>query len=323
MRQNNKGMICMECRSNDHIFRLLSDHGNSREFVCLKCRKRDSMVGVYGVDFEQRYFGSYIDGQSFEWKPEMKKENIESITLSFKDHPTAEFRRIYDENNEKIDFVMILDNREPELTDKEKMALVSLLRSLSMETWKTDPGIIERFGSREYKPELFFSCNFIDGTSFISFPAFGSADKLELVKKTIIQLIDKYSFAMPLKKYKRKLRIIELSGRSEQGEFSLQDGIRLYDTDSKQEYHIFGKRIRAGRDKECDLQLIKIRSFISRLHITFLFEDNKWLVKDEYSKNGTWLNETKLLPDNLYLLHPGDVIDLGHSVKLVFFKDKE
>ncbi len=312
----------MECRSNDHIFRLLSDNGLSREFVCLKCRKRDSMVGVYGVDFEKRYFGSYIDGQSFEWKPEMKKENIESISLSFKDHPMAEFRRIEYENSDKIDFTMLLDNREPELTDKEKMTLISLLRSVNMETWKTDPDIFQRFGSRECKPELFVSCNFTDGTSFISFPVFASADKLEVVKKTVLQLIDKYSFARPLKKYKRKLQIIEISGKSEQGEFSLKDGLRLFDIDGKKEYHVFGKRIRAGRDKECDLPLIKIRSFISRLHVTFLFEDNKWLVKDEYSKNGTWLNDTRLRPDNLYLLHPGDVIDLGHSVKLVFFKDK-
>ena len=59
---------------------------------------------------------------------------------------------------------------------------------------------------------------------------------------------------------------------------------------------------------------------IARMQATFMFDGDSWLVRDNQSTNGTWLNDTKLIPGKKYILHPDDVVDFAHTEKFVFFK---
>lgn len=99
---------------------------------------------------------------------------------------------------------------------------------------------------------------------------------------------------------------------------SADDGIRLFSESRGKEIRICKTQFLAGRSKDSDLQMSS--SFIARMHATFMFVGNSWLLRDNDSTNGTWLNETKLIPGKKYVLHPDDVIDFAHTEKFIFFQ---
>lgn len=112
--------------------------------------------------------------------------------------------------------------------------------------------------------------------------------------------------------------------------FSADEGIRLFRESCGKDIWIsvFNKNIKTpkanlcvGRDAGCDLQLMNSR--ISRFHADFAFDGTSWLVQDLKSTNGTWLNDTKLLPGKQYILHMDDVLDFAHVEKIVFYKSSK
>lgn len=77
--------------------------------------------------------------------------------------------------------------------------------------------------------------------------------------------------------------------------------------------------VTVGRNADCDL-LLKERGSVSRQHATFFYEDNTWYLRDDFSKNGTWINGTKLLPGKKYQLAFNDEISFAMEEKFMFEK---
>ena len=61
------------------------------------------------------------------------------------------------------------------------------------------------------------------------------------------------------------------------------------------------------------------KSFISRIHATILEQDGQYYVRDENSKNHTYLNGVQLAPYTPYLLEDGSRIKLGLE-ELIFYQ---
>lgn len=103
--------------------------------------------------------------------------------------------------------------------------------------------------------------------------------------------------------------------------YSPDMGIRLFSIRKGENLTIYKTEFFAGRDQRCDLRLTN--SYIARLQASFTLLGNSWVVRDNKSANGTWLNDTKLIPGKKYVLHPDDVIDFAHSEKFVFYKTQQ
>ncbi len=67
-----------------------------------------------------------------------------------------------------------------------------------------------------------------------------------------------------------------------------------------------------GADKTCELPLTC--PYISRRHLRIFFKDGEWIVLDEHSTNGIYINGRKA---HCALLNNGDIIQIG-TVTLVF-----
>ncbi len=74
--------------------------------------------------------------------------------------------------------------------------------------------------------------------------------------------------------------------------------------------------VSVGRSRECGLQLTS--GFAARNQGAFLFRDGQWYVRDETTKNGTYLNGVRLDPNREYPLGPEDVISFARSEEVVF-----
>lgn len=57
---------------------------------------------------------------------------------------------------------------------------------------------------------------------------------------------------------------------------------------------------------------------VSRQHAEMILEKGKCYIKDLNSANGTWLNQTKLEPDEVNLINNGDQIRLGRLLMAIF-----
>lgn len=58
---------------------------------------------------------------------------------------------------------------------------------------------------------------------------------------------------------------------------------------------------------------------VSRMHAEISFANNKFYVKDIGSSNGTWINDTKLLPNLPQIIESGDQLRIGQLAIVVHF----
>lgn len=73
-----------------------------------------------------------------------------------------------------------------------------------------------------------------------------------------------------------------------------------------------GAELLIGRHHACDIVLDDLT--ISRRHASLLFRDGKWIIHDLRSKNGTFVNGTRVGRSEL---RPGDALTLGeHDLKI-------
>jgi len=93
--------------------------------------------------------------------------------------------------------------------------------------------------------------------------------------------------------------------------------IRLTSKTTGETIQIQKEQFDAGRFPEVDLRFSKEHIMIARIHATFMYKDKCWYIRDNYSTNGTWLNDGKLQPGENYLLAEGDEIDFAHSETMV------
>ncbi len=80
------------------------------------------------------------------------------------------------------------------------------------------------------------------------------------------------------------------------------------------EFNIAGEAVTIGREAPAEI-LIPV-SGVSRRHARITHQGEQYLLQDLGSTNGTFLNEKRVYAGQL--LHSGDVIGLGQSVRLVF-----
>ena len=74
-----------------------------------------------------------------------------------------------------------------------------------------------------------------------------------------------------------------------------------------------GWQVTLGRSLECDLVLDN--PYVARSQSTFTCREGSWRVRDNGTRNGTWLNGKRLEPDGEYRIHPGDVLCFAQKVE--------
>ena len=67
-----------------------------------------------------------------------------------------------------------------------------------------------------------------------------------------------------------------------------------------------------GREGDVSVSKLKDSKYVSRVHATFLKEGNSWYVRDEKSKNCTFVNSVKLDPGEKRKLRNDDLVCLGY-----------
>lgn len=80
--------------------------------------------------------------------------------------------------------------------------------------------------------------------------------------------------------------------------------------------HFTGEQIFAGRSMDCDLRLTC--EYTARYQAVFLYRDGNWYVRDNDSRNGTYLNGNRLAPETEAVLKENDVISFARADEVVF-----
>lgn len=78
--------------------------------------------------------------------------------------------------------------------------------------------------------------------------------------------------------------------------------------------------VEVGRDDDCDIVIPE--NEISRRHAAFYYENDRWFLRDNFSTNGTWLNNARIEPGKKYELTPNDEINFAMTEKVIFCKCK-
>lgn len=66
-----------------------------------------------------------------------------------------------------------------------------------------------------------------------------------------------------------------------------------------------------GREGDVNVSRLEGSKFVSRVHATFLKEGDDWYIRDEKSKNFTYVNSVKLEPGSKKVLKNDDLVSLG------------
>ena len=77
-----------------------------------------------------------------------------------------------------------------------------------------------------------------------------------------------------------------------------------------------GWQVTLGRSRDCDLVLEN--PYVARSQATFTCREGRWYLRDNDTRNGTYLNDTRLERDREYLLKSGDVISFARKEEAVF-----
>lgn len=74
---------------------------------------------------------------------------------------------------------------------------------------------------------------------------------------------------------------------------------------------------------DVDLSPLDEKKVVSRKHAVIRQEDQHFVLVDAQSRNGTWINDTRLAPGEPHVLHPDNRITFGNinaGVELIFSK---
>ncbi len=112
------------------------------------------------------------------------------------------------------------------------------------------------------------------------------------------------------------IEFIKLNGDDGLSGILFSNTLNMYYETCNEYISVTKDSVTLGRGIDSDV-LIK-SSYVARQQATLLFNNNHWLIKDEFSTNGTKLNGTKLEPGKYYLLCFGDVLEFADSAKFIF-----
>ncbi len=123
---------------------------------------------------------------------------------------------------------------------------------------------------------------------------------------------------MDIKKSSRKERIKneESESSSPQKCYAVLKTVknkRAAEAKMKAAYRINGKGVIVGRGKDCDIPINNM--FLSLEHFQVWFDEGEWYIGDMGSKNGTYLNGSKL--KKVKTIEDGDEISFG-DIKFIF-----
>ncbi len=96
--------------------------------------------------------------------------------------------------------------------------------------------------------------------------------------------------------------------------------LRVSGPDMEETQLLVGRQgLRVGRTR--DNQLALENREISRQHMRIVWREDKYFVEDLNSSNGTWLNDSRLTPRDLYELRPDDMVRVGpYLIRVVRFE---
>jgi len=96
--------------------------------------------------------------------------------------------------------------------------------------------------------------------------------------------------------------------------------MRVSGPDMEETQLVVGRQgLRIGRTR--DNQVALDNREISRQHLRIIWREDKYFVEDLNSSNGTWLNDSRLTPRDLYELRPDDVVRAGpYLIRVVRFE---
>lgn len=94
-------------------------------------------------------------------------------------------------------------------------------------------------------------------------------------------------------------------------------------TDYHQECEFDEPVITIGRDESNHLMLEDKRKAISRRHAEIQFDDGIYFIVDKGSRNGTFINNHRLTPDQPYALEHGSTLNIGDYVLSVSMQTRE
>ena len=89
--------------------------------------------------------------------------------------------------------------------------------------------------------------------------------------------------------------------------------LKLRLRDSGKMLILSGWQITLGRGKDC--ALVVENPYVARSQATFTCRDGLWHIRDNNTRNGTYLNGTRLEQNREYLLSPGDVVSFAKKVE--------
>lgn len=92
--------------------------------------------------------------------------------------------------------------------------------------------------------------------------------------------------------------------------------LQLYSRETGQTVRYAGNRIFAGRSKDCDLRLYS--GYAARYQATFLCREGEWYIRDNNTKNGTYVNGIRLAPGMEVKLRVNDEISFAKQEAVVF-----
>ena len=67
-----------------------------------------------------------------------------------------------------------------------------------------------------------------------------------------------------------------------------------------------------GREGDVSVSALPGGQYVSRIHATFIKDGDGWCIRDEGSKNSTFVNSVKVGPGELRRLKPEDLVSLGY-----------
>lgn len=78
------------------------------------------------------------------------------------------------------------------------------------------------------------------------------------------------------------------------------------------DYRLFEGKNVIGSNVDCEVSVIQDKS-VSGRHATILFRNNKFLLRDEFSTNGTFLNDV-IVEENTPEIKDGDILRVGNTI---------
>ncbi len=100
---------------------------------------------------------------------------------------------------------------------------------------------------------------------------------------------------------------------------------RVFEVEKRSGVNPYSQMIILGRTPNSDIRLQN--TDVSKMHAYLTWKESPegeiYQIADSDSRNGTWINEKKLIPSKPHTIESGEVIVLGGSVFLCFYYPKE